>query len=1766
MESKTKLIVFLFLITANCSFPLISLGQNCSVNAGIDESFCADGQMELQGNVSAINADYSTLAWSIVSQPVGADVSIDNPNSLYSTISGTTITGTYIFEITVQCTDLVYTTDQVTHTILDGPGTALVSSSMNAGCYTGGGINISGNAPGAGETVSWTILNGSGTLTNGNTQTVTFYPEHKKYECWEGANGYESILRYTKTKNGCTSSDEIIVNYTFAEDGYFVEAVPSFTCSLCTQLYAACSLDGTGVWTYTGPGTATFNSGSNSANTSVCVDTEGEYIFTWTTTGGCRTGSDQVAVTFNDMGGLPLASDAGSGGSWCTFPSTLVLTADPAGTGLTGAWTQVGGLAATITDTSSANTTVTGITSGGGPYEFAWTVTPDGGGICSVSDTVSFYESFPWGLQDQLDYDCFDNYSSLEAYFLKTDNYPWNALDSVDITIIFNEAPYPFDDTVFFSWSYRERESFTDNSGFDVSLGSDTAVVGVPNTFTVTRTWLESRISAMYRDEDYFSITTILAGNAGNYPTGYYDFDVKIADECSTYSFNRSFVYSVKNGFDTPNAGTDIVLSCGTSSASLAGTGVYAAFPEVHRGIWTMISGPGSTPLTAESARETNPVLTGLVSGTYVFRYASDYGPECDQVYDEVRVVVSNAGPTISSLSIGNPGFCGTGPVEINSLFSSDAHPDSVSWQITSPSPTTETISDTSDVGESTATLTNLLKNTSYTVEIRVANTCGSSTQTINFTTDNTDGPTLANILTEDQCTFTGLVTLEADAVTSGTGTWSILSEPAGSLATIDDPSANPTTATGFTNLISGRWVFKWEVSSVGCSSTSSDTVVIARGTLMTPDAGPDQDHCGVSLPYTSAMQASIDAGDVSRGIYGEWRFLSGPSQPTIPNIHSPTTDVTYDDYGEYIFAWVSTSGISCLEEMDIVSVVVGEGAPVAYAGEDQSQCGGSNVFTLDALDLGVGESGTWSVSSTTGNAGVTFADLSDPNTSATIYGAGNVTLRWSTFSNTSGCPPNFDEVTISYVPEANAGADLSFCEASSTMLIGNSFGGISGISSTWSLISGPNSPTIDEPSRFYTLVTGLSQGTYVFRYSITDGSCTSFDDITVQIDTMPETSANDDFVFCDGETINLSGTSQNGGEATTWNLLIGDNTGTFDDASSTSTTYGSISATSDVYLFSFLTSNGVCSAYDYVAGYRLRDAALEIAQTDPTCGNTDGSIDLSVAGDDGSMSYLWNTGAVTQDINTLASGKYSVTVTHPSGCTADTYTLLINTDGPAVTNSATTICPNNEATITATVSGGTAPYDFLWEGGETTESITLTLSADSILFLTITDDTGCDNPGEIPLIMESVATLSLGNDIMNCGGGNVQLVPRLSSRIYSSAFYSEDFESDLGIWVQATNGVDDDSDWIRDGYGTPSSSTGPSSGNGDNFYLYTEASSNYNQQHILTSAAIDLTGRTGTGMIFSYHMYGSSMGTLELFTSTDSTTWTSVFNQSGNQGNSWITDTIDLSAYDGISTLYLRFNGTTGSGIQSDMAIDNISLAESQESYLWSTGATTSTITVDPGSDTEYYLDVTDINGCVLSDTVMVNVDCLFPVEWLDFRVEQKGADAVLSWATAQEMNSDYFDIERSVDQVAFEMIGKVSASGNSTQINEYDFTDHLITAQPNPVLFYRLRQVDLDGKFEYSNVVELQLIETDQLLLLVFPNPADQRITVRYIFTGNHTGSKTINIMDAMGKLMLEKPIIDHEAEGEFQLSTENWAEGYYFIQLKSNAGSDVFKLEVR
>jgi len=157
--------------------------------------------------------------------------------------------------------------------------------------------------------------------------------------------------------------------------------------------------------------------------------------------------------------------------------------------------------------------------------------------------------------------------------------------------------------------------------------------------------------------------------------------------------------------------------------------------------------------------------------------------------------------------------------------------------------------------------------------------------------------------------------------------------------------------------------------------------------------------------------------------------------------------------------------------------------------------------------------------------------------------------------------------------------------------------------------------------------------------------------------------------------------------------------------------------------------------------------------------------------------------------------------------------------------------------------------------------------------------------------------------------------------------------------WTNVENGNGDDDDWRTDFGGTPSAGTGPNvdyaPGNGSGNYMYLESSWCLNQVAHLESPCISLDNLTAPEIKFAYHRNGnpSLMNPLNVDI-LSSGTWQNLWTITGVQGDVWQLDSIDLSAYGG-QNVKLRFNGTSGSEWQADMAIDGIELTAAPEAQF---------------------------------------------------------------------------------------------------------------------------------------------------------------------------------------------------------------------------------------
>ena len=170
-------------------------------------------------------------------------------------------------------------------------------------------------------------------------------------------------------------------------------------------------------------------------------------------------------------------------------------------------------------------------------------------------------------------------------------------------------------------------------------------------------------------------------------------------------------------------------------------------------------------------------------------------------------------------------------------------------------------------------------------------------------------------------------------------------------------------------------------------------------------------------------------------------------------------------------------------------------------------------------------------------------------------------------------------------------------------------------------------------------------------------------------------------------------------------------------------------------------------------------------------------------------------------------------------------------------------------------------------------------------------------------------------------------------------------------------------------------------------------------------------------------------------------------------------------------------------------------------------------------------------------------------PVSYASLTAVAVNNESHINWSTASETNTSHFEIERSTNGIDFIKIGHVDAANNSTQIVQYAFID----ANPELENYYRLKQMDLDGKFEYSAIVRVSF-KNKANNYAIWPSPASDLVQIN-----NLTDDEvTYQINNVMGQPVKNGSIsATHNSIDIQQLET-----GVYFISLQTISGNTVLK----
>lgn len=172
-------------------------------------------------------------------------------------------------------------------------------------------------------------------------------------------------------------------------------------------------------------------------------------------------------------------------------------------------------------------------------------------------------------------------------------------------------------------------------------------------------------------------------------------------------------------------------------------------------------------------------------------------------------------------------------------------------------------------------------------------------------------------------------------------------------------------------------------------------------------------------------------------------------------------------------------------------------------------------------------------------------------------------------------------------------------------------------------------------------------------------------------------------------------------------------------------------------------------------------------------------------------------------------------------------------------------------------------------------------------------------------------------------------------------------------------------------------------------------------------------------------------------------------------------------------------------------------------------------------------------------------------PVTLLSFTGEQQGKNNLLKWATALQLNFSHFELERSSNLNSYIKIATVSGENNSS-ILSYSFLDSQPLSGNN---FYRLKLVDIDGQFTYSNVVLLRVL--NNMFVSVFPNPTADKLNISLSDFSN-VSRVDLTVYDYAGRRISQQSFTNNI----FSLDVSNYTAGIYILKLLYNGKYETFR----
>ncbi len=507
---------------------------------------------------------------------------------------------------------------------------------------------------------------------------------------------------------------------------------------------------------------------------------------------------------------------------------------------------------------------------------------------------------------------------------------------------------------------------------------------------------------------------------------------------------------------------------------------------------------------------------------------------------------------------------------------------------------------------------------------------------------------------------------------------------------------------------------------SDGQTTATATGLAAGNYSVTVTDNASATDVANVTITEPSAVSVSSSVTDVSCFGGNDGSATANPSGGTPGYTYlwsdgQTTQTATGLSQGNYSVTVTDANGCT---EVDNITV-------------DEPNALSTTASATDA-SCNAGSDGTATASPVGGNTPYTYL-WSDGQTTATATGlaAGNYSV---TVTDANGCTGNANATVgePSAISVGTSTTDASCNGGTDGTATASPSGGTPGYTYLWS--DGQTTAT----------ATGLGAGNY--SVTVTDANgCTANANVTVSEATSLVVTASGTDVSCNGGNDGTATAGVSGG-TTPYTYLWSDGQTT---ATATNLTAGNYSVT--------VTDNVGCSALDNVTINEPSALSASASATDVSCNaGNDGTATAFGSGGTPSYSYLWSDGQTTGTATGLIAGNYSVTITDANGCTDVANTTVSEPSALSASASATDASCNagNDGTATASPTGGTPGYTYLWSDGQTTA--TATGLAAGNYSVTVTDANGCTTNANTTVGEPSVVTATASTTAnASCNAGN---------------------------------------------------------------------------------------------------------------------------------------------------------------------------------------------------------------------------------------------------------------------------------------------------------------------------------------------------------------------------------------------------------------------------